>query len=63
MSNDDVEIDVSVCARTPNAIQVYDGNKKTWIPRSQISDYTGDSMDNAESIFIPEWMAIEKGLI
>lgn len=59
----DVEIDIEVRLRTPDAIQVYDGTITVWVPRSQISDYAGESMDTAESIFIPEWLAEEKGLI
>ncbi len=58
----DIEIQVETKARTPKAILVTDGKTTCWIPRSQISDYSGDE-DNPESIFISEWLAGEKGLI
>lgn len=61
MSND-IEIAVEVTARTDNALMLTDGNVTEWIPRSQISDYTG-SKDSPESVFIPEWLALKKGFI
>lgn len=61
---DDIEIGVEVHRHTSNAIQVEDMHGIfVWIPRSQISDYSGESVEEAESIFIPEWLAIDKGLI
>ena len=58
----DIEIAVEVIGRTDKALRVYDGKTKCWIPRSQISDYSGEE-DSPETIFIPEWLANEKGLI
>lgn len=58
----DIEIAIEVIARTDDALRVTDGNVREWIPRSQISDYVGDK-DSPETIFIPEWLAIKKGLI
>lgn len=60
----DIEIAVEIYARTDSALLVSDGvlEPPTWIPRSQISDYTGDE-DSPETIFIPEWLANKKGLI
>ena len=58
----DIEIAVEVRARTEKALKVFDGKIECWIPRSQISDYVGDE-DSPETIFIPEWLAGEKGLI
>lgn len=58
----DIEIAVDVKARTDLALLVTDGDVECWIPRSQISDYSGDE-DSPETIFISEWLAIEKGLI
>lgn len=49
----DIEIDVEIKAKTSKALLVYDGKIHCWIPRSQISDYTGEE-DSPESIFIPE---------
>ena len=58
----DIEIAVEIRARTDKALLVYNGDVEAWVPRSQISDYTGDS-ESPETIFISEWMANEKGLI
>jgi hypothetical protein len=63
----DVEIECEVRAVTWSAIQIHDGKRMAWIPKSQISDWT-DGPDNepgtgTTSIFIPEWLANEKGLL
>lgn len=58
----DIEIAVEVRARTEKALFVSDGKSECWIPRSQISDYSGDE-NSPETIFIPEWLAEDKGLI
>ena len=59
----DIEIAVEVRARTKKALLVSDGAcDPVWIPRSQISDYSGDE-DSPESIFIPEWLATKKGFV
>ncbi len=58
----EIEIAVEVKARTDKALLVFDGKTECWIPRSQISDYSGDE-DSPETIFISEWLAGEKGLI
>lgn len=58
----DIEIAVEVRARTPGALMLSDGNVTEWVPRSQISDYTGEE-DSPESVFIPEWLALDKGFI
>ena len=60
----DVEIEVVVKRSTDRAILVNFGVKEeVWIPKSQINDYTGDEVEEATSIFIPEWLAIEKGMV
>ena len=65
MGRKDVEIECTVKAVTDRAILIHDGKHEAWIPKSQISDYSGsDDLDTAvESIFIPEWLAIERGLV
>ena len=57
-----IEIDIEVRARTDKALLVYDGKTKSWIPKSQIKDFTGDE-DSPDSIFIPEWLAEKTGLV
>jgi hypothetical protein len=63
----DIEIDVEVRRVTASAILIHDGKREAWIPKSQVSDWT-DGPDDAPgtgttSIFIPEWLATEKGLV
>jgi hypothetical protein len=59
-----VEIDVRVAVRTARAIKV-DAEKASgvWVPLSQITDYVEEKDGSWSSIFIPEWLALEKGLI
>ena len=60
----EVEIAVIVQRVTEKAILVdHGGDKEVWIPISQITDYSGKELKTADSIFISEWLAIEKGLI
>jgi hypothetical protein len=62
--NADIEIGVVVKRSTERAIKVNFGVKEeVWIPKSLIRDWVGESIDTAESIFIPEWIAREKGMI
>jgi hypothetical protein len=64
---EDVEIEVQVKAVSLSAIKVFDGKREAWLPKSQISDYTDGPEDGpgigTTSVFIPEWLAIEKGLV
>lgn len=68
MNNPIVEIECAVVRTTDSAILIdHGGRSNVWIPRSQINDYTpgpeGDGVEHCESIFIPEWLATEKGLV
>ena len=58
----EIEIAIEVKARTDKALLISDGETECWIPRSQISDYVGEE-DSPETIFIAEWLALDKGLI
>lgn len=65
--NGTVEIACEVRLVTASAIKIHDGKREAWIPKSQVDDWT-DGPDDAPglgttSIFIPEWLAIEKGLV
>lgn len=61
--SDIVEVDVEVVAVTQMAFQVLDlDDNKVWIPKSQIDDYEGED-DRPDVIFIPQWLAEEKGLV
>lgn len=42
---------------TAKALQVFDGDRTVWLPKSQVED-------NGDGTFtMPEWLAHEKGLI
>jgi len=64
----DVEIAVVVKGVTDRAIRVNHGApEEVWIPISQISDWC-DGPDKSPgygttSIFIPEWLATDKGMV
>jgi len=58
----DIEIACNVLRETAKAYLIHDGKQEVWIPKSQISDECVDK-NRIISIFIPEWLANEKGLI
>lgn len=67
-SSQEVEIACVVKRTTDKAILINHGvPEEVWVPKSQITDWT-DGPDKepgygTSSIFIPEWLAIEKGLV
>lgn len=66
MAKAEVELELFVHMETTSAYQVSDtGNLKdaVWLPKSQVDD-GGDATVGAESEFlVPEWLAIDRGLI
>ncbi|MBP7572586.1 MAG: hypothetical protein KA777_01280 [Rhodoferax sp.] len=61
-----VEIACEVKRQTDKAWLVFDGVREVWIATSQISDQTdeqGRFGTKVTSIFVPLWLAREKGLI
>ncbi len=62
----DIEIAVQVRTVTEKAMLVSgDGETYVWVPKSQIADWSGSEELGAkvETIFLPEWLATEKGLV
>lgn len=62
------EINCAVVRMTDAAILIdHGGDSNVWVPKSQITDFTpgpeGEGLEHAESIFIPRWLAEEKGLV
>jgi hypothetical protein len=44
-------------AETDKAMQLYDGKRTVWLPKSQVQD-------NGDGTFtVPEWLAIDKELV
>jgi len=68
MGQDEIEVTVNLVSETENAIQINDSKRTMWIAKSQIfshrtiSEKTFDT-DAVIEIVIPEWLAIEKGLL
>lgn len=61
-----IELEVQILRHTPKALLVATEACKepTWVPRSQIDDWSPDGdLEDATSIFIPQWLAEEKGLV
>lgn len=57
-----VEITLDVVEfKDPQAIHVSNGDVKAWLPISKINilDFSGDTI----TAILPEWLAIEKGLV
>jgi len=50
---------------TPQAYCVYDGANEVWIPKSQVREarQVGGNNSPAYEFVVPEWLAIEKGII
>jgi hypothetical protein len=64
MSRDDaVEITVEVIKETAAAVLVTDGDIEVWLPKSQITLMVPDEGDETRTMEIPEWLAVEKGLV
>ncbi|KKL53499.1 hypothetical protein LCGC14_2274800 [marine sediment metagenome] len=64
MKSNIIDIDVEVTHRTDKAALVHTGNKEeaVWLPFSQIEiEPTG--IAGIETVSLPEWLAIERGLI
>ena len=58
----EVEIACQVKHETDRAYLVDTGDGEHWIPKSQVSDYCADKDGVINSVFIPDWLAEEKGL-
>lgn len=52
-----VDIAGELRRETEKAIMIFDGDKEVWLPKSQVED-------NGDGTFtMPEWLALDKGLI
>jgi len=61
-----IEIACEVRRETDKAWLIYDGAREVWVARSQITDYMEEAGlfgRKVTSIFIPVWLATEKGLV
>lgn len=64
MKSNIIDIDVEITARTPKAVLVHTGDKEqaVWLPLSQI-EIEPSGVAGIETVTLPEWLALEKGLI
>ena len=65
MKSDLIDIDVEVTHRTEKAVLVHTGikEKSVWLPLSQVEVEPNGAFDGIETVTLPEWLALEKGLI
>jgi len=58
-------VTAEIKVETDDALMINAGfDKDTWIPKSQILDYSDDyKLGDTIEIEIPEWLALDKGLI
>lgn len=57
MPRDHELVDVDGETQTEKAVQFFDGSKTVWLPRSQIE------INDDGTVTMPEWLAMDKGLI
>ncbi len=57
-NHDLVDISGELQAETEKAYLLFDGTTKIWLPKSQV-----EWNDETKTMTMPEWMALEKGLI
>ena len=57
-NHDIIEIAGELRHETEKAYLLFDGTKEVWIPKSH-----GEWDANEKTMQLPEWMALEKGLI
>lgn len=58
----EAEVSVTIKRETLDAYLVDHGRGECWVPKSQITDICEDG-DRVISIFVPEWLAVEKGMV
>jgi uncharacterized protein YggU (UPF0235/DUF167 family) len=60
--SDLIDIVVLFRTETANAVLVNDLKKLVWLPKSQI-EIVKSKTDKTCTVTLPEWLAIEKGLV
>ena len=67
MAGDVVELDLQLLGETAAAYLVRDGDEdgdpEVWLPKSQVTVLRGGTIDEEIKIEVPEWLAIDKGLV
>lgn len=60
-NHDLVDIAGEVHAWTEKGVKFFDGKVSVWLPRSQVE--VNDDGRRRHTVTMPEWLALEKGLI
>jgi len=67
LAGDVVELDLQLLGETAAAYLVRDGDEdgdpEVWLPKSQVTVLRGGTIDEEIKIEVPEWLAIDKGLV
>jgi hypothetical protein len=67
MSSEPVELELQLLGETPAAYLVRDGDedgdREVWLPKSQVWVLSGGQIDKVMRVEVPEWLAIDKGLV
>lgn len=58
LNNDLIDISGEIKAETEKAYRFYDGKETVWLPKSQC-----EWNEEEKTMTMPEWLAMEKGLI
>ena len=63
MASDPVEFCGEIKWETESAYLVFDGANEVWIPKSQVKEKRQIGKSSDYEFIIPEWLALEKGII
>ena len=63
MSNKMIDITVEIIHETDAAFLVNDGDEDVWVPKSQIENNEDLYVGCCDVIYIPVWLALDKGFI
>jgi hypothetical protein len=53
---------VEILRETEEALFIFDGTERVWLPKSQVK-YSELNKNGEAMILVPEWLAVKKGLI
>lgn len=57
-----IELTGVIKAKSEKALLFFDGGREVWLPLSQIEDMQEDG-NGGILLYLPEWLAIGKGLV
>jgi RNase P/RNase MRP subunit p29 len=60
--SDLIEIACEVRRETDLAVLIFDGAREVWVPKKLVEIHVGTLAGTAVAV-MPEWLAIEKGLV